>query len=110
MNKKEDVFDLINKFYEYKSKYEGKYNNIKKKKDYKNLDFKGKKARLLNFKKKCVNCGNVGGTFFSTKTERLFCLSEKSIDFVVFLILPDSVNFFFFFISTIIYKLFLLQT
>jgi len=79
MNKKEDVFDLINKFYEYKSKYEGKYNNIKKKKDYKNLDFKGKKARLLNFKKKCVNCGNVGGTFFSTKNHILeaYCNADE---------------------------------
>ena len=73
MNKKEDVFELINKFYEYKSTYEEKYNNIKTKKDYKLLDIKGKKAKLLNYKKKCINCGNVGGTFFSTKNHILEC-------------------------------------
>lgn len=73
MDKKDDVFQLINKFYEYKRIYEDKYNNIKKKKDYKELDLKSKKAKLLNFKKKCVNCGEVGGTFFDTKNHVLEC-------------------------------------
>jgi hypothetical protein len=73
MSKKNDIFELIDKFYEYKSKYEDKYNNIKNKKDYKTMDIKGKKAKLLNFKKKCINCGNVGGTFFSTKNHILEC-------------------------------------
>ena len=73
MDKKEDVFQLINKFYEYKRSYEDKYNDIKKKKDYKELDLKSKKAKLLNFKKRCVNCGEVGGTFFDTKNHTLEC-------------------------------------
>tara|TARA_A100001011_G_scaffold397818_1_gene500046 strand:- start:16 stop:852 length:837 start_codon:yes stop_codon:yes gene_type:complete len=80
MSKKDDVFELIDKFYEYKSNYEDKYNNIKTKKDYKTMDRKGKKAKLLNFKKKCINCGNVGGTFFSTKNHILecYCNAEKT--------------------------------
>ena len=32
MDKKEDVFQLIDKFYEYKRSYEDKYNDIKKRK------------------------------------------------------------------------------
>ena len=37
------------------------------------MDLKSKKAKLLNFKKRCVNCGEVGGTFFDTKNHTLEC-------------------------------------
>jgi hypothetical protein len=68
---------------EYESKYKEKIKNISKLKYSK----KEKKKRIASIKRKCINCGNLGGTFFGittvedgTKEYTAMCMAQGSND------------------------------
>jgi len=65
INPEEEMNEILNRFYSLKNEYETKYNDFKKKL-LKNdtLNIKEKRKELLKYKRKCINCGNIGGTIF----------------------------------------------
>jgi hypothetical protein len=62
-----EMKDMLNKFYQLKNNYDTVYNDYKKSLLKNNtLNMKEKRKELLKYKRKCINCGNVGGTIFKT--------------------------------------------
>ena len=74
-----DILDAINEYYKLKLKYDTtKENEIKKYISDSGLSKKQKREKFSRFKVKCVNCGRVGGTEFSSKNRKLKALCKAS--------------------------------
>ena len=65
------IESTIEEYFKMKGKYEKKVKNTKKKLIGSDLSKRKKKAKFNNIKKKCINCGQNGGTYFSNKNRIL---------------------------------------
>ena len=69
----------IENYFKLKSKYDTKYNNLKKKiigND--DLSNKQKKQKIKNIKLQCINCGKPGGTLFKREGQFLYAVCNAS--------------------------------
>ena len=84
MDKDKKYMDAYNKFYEFKSKWDNKFSGFKRSKKMQLMSAIEKKIAIEDFqeKRKCVNCGKIGGTNFEETAEYLkaTCNASKPCD------------------------------